>query len=75
MAAQRVESLIREMRGGKLYDSRWTTRMVGSSAYAEGIAKTFHLFVDKVGLNQPEPPLNTSLFRPPSMDVAQLRLF
>jgi DNA repair photolyase len=75
LAAERVESLIREMRGGKLYDSRWNTRMVGSSAYAEGIANTFDVFVHKLGLNQPEPPLNTSLFRPPSMDAAQLRLF
>jgi DNA repair photolyase len=75
LAAERVESLIREMRGGKLYDSRWQARMVGTSAYAEGIAKTFEVFVHKLGLDQPEPPLNTSLFRPPSMDAAQLRLF
>src|SRR3989440_10549423 len=37
LAAQRVESLIRQMRGGKLYDAKWGTRMLGGGTYAKGI--------------------------------------
>ena len=45
LAAERVESLIREMRGGKLYRSRVRQRGWRHGPYAEGIAKTFELFV------------------------------
>jgi DNA repair photolyase len=75
LAAERVESLIRQMRGGKLYDSKWHARMIGCGPYAEGIDKTFDLFVKKLGLDQPLPGLDCSQFRPPPMDDAQLRLF
>jgi len=75
LAAQRVESLIRQMRGGKLYQSKWHARMIGSGPYAEGIENTFDVFVKKLGLDQPMPELDTSQFRPPPMDDHQLRLF
>jgi DNA repair photolyase len=75
LAAERIESLIRQMRGGKLYDSKWGARMVGHGPYAEGIEKTFDLFVKKLQLDQPLPELDASQFRPPRMDAAQLRLF
>ncbi len=75
LAAERVEALIRQMRGGKLYDSKWHARMIGRGPYAEGIDKTFDLFVKKLGLDQPMPELDCSQFRPPPMDDAQLRLF
>src|SRR5262245_51827849 len=48
-AAVRVESLIRQVRGGRLYDSKWGERMTGSGHYAEGIAKTFEVFSQKLG--------------------------
>ncbi len=63
------------MRGGKLYDSKWHARMSGHGPYAEGIEKTFDLFVKKLGLDQPLPQLDCSQFRPPPIDDAQLRLF
>ena len=75
LAAARIESLIREMRGGKLYNSKWDERMRGVSTYADGIAKTFEVFVNKLGLDQPSPELNASQFRPPRMNGGQLRLF
>jgi DNA repair photolyase len=75
LAAGKVESLIREMRGGHLYRSAWSERMKGSGPYAEGIAKTFDLFVRKLGLDAPWQPLDTSQFRPPSLDPSQRRLF
>jgi DNA repair photolyase len=75
LAAERVESLIREMRGGKLYESRWGERMRGNGVYAEGIDKTFEVFAHKLGLNAPWEPLDSSQFRPPEMAGGQRRLF
>jgi DNA repair photolyase len=75
LAAERVESLIREMRGGKLYNAEFGSRMRGSGPYAESIANTFAVFVQKLGLHQPWPALDTSQFRPPRMSGGQLRLF
>jgi DNA repair photolyase len=75
LAAERVESLIREMRGGQLYHSAYGTRMRGSGPYAEGIAQTFKMFSRKLGLDAPFDELDTSQFRPPQMKDGQLRLF
>jgi DNA repair photolyase len=75
LAAQRIESLIREMRGGQLYKAEFGTRMRGSGPYAEGIAKTFEIFASKHGLDQPWPELDASQFRPPRMPGGQRRLF
>jgi len=74
-AAQRVESLIREMRGGKLYDSKWGSRMRGGGAYAEGVAKTFEVFAHKLGLDAPSEELDCTQFRPPELLHGQRRLF
>jgi DNA repair photolyase len=63
-SAARIESLIREMRGGKLNDSRFGNRMRGSGAYADGIARSFELFRDKLGLNAPWEALDCTQFRP-----------
>jgi DNA repair photolyase len=75
LAADRVERLIREMRGGQLYDSKWHRRMRGKGPYAEGVAKTFEMFAHKLGLAAPSEDLDTSHFRPPEMTGGQLRLF
>ena len=75
LAADKVERLIREMRGGKLYKSEWGERMRGTGRYAEGVAKTFDLFAKKLGLDGPSEPLDTSQFRPPRPPSGQLRLF
>jgi DNA repair photolyase len=74
-AAERIESLIREMRGGKLYDSKWGERMRGHGPYAEGVAKTFEVFSHKLGLDAPWEELDTSQFRPPELVSGQMRLF
>jgi hypothetical protein len=63
------------MRGGKLYDSQWGTRMRGAGPYAESISKTFDVFVRKLGLDQPWEELDTSQFRPPELVTGQRRLF
>lgn len=75
LAADRVESLIREMRGGELYDSKWHSRMRGNGSYSEGIAQTFKMFSHKLGLDAASEELDTSQFRPPRIDHGQLRLF
>jgi DNA repair photolyase len=75
LAAERVESLIRQMRGGRPYKSEFGTRMRGRGSYAEGIQKTFKLFAHKLGLDQPWPELDASHFRPPRRDGGQLPLF
>jgi DNA repair photolyase len=75
LAAERVEGLIREMRGGQLYHSAYGTRMRGSGPYAEGVAQTFKMFSHKLGLDAPFDELDASQFRPPQMNSGQLRLF
>ncbi|MCI0358347.1 MAG: PA0069 family radical SAM protein [Planctomycetaceae bacterium] len=75
LAAERIESLIRAVRGGKLNDARFGSRMSGSGPYADGIEKTFDLFVHKLGLDAPSLPLDSSQFRPPRLAGGQLRLF
>ena len=75
LAAGRIESLIREMRDGQLYKAEFGSRMRGSGPYAEGIAKTFDVFVKKLGLDQPGPKLDVTQFRPPQLIGGQMRLF
>jgi DNA repair photolyase len=75
LAAERVESLIRDMRGGKLYKAEFGQRMRGSGTYADGVARTFNVFLQKFGLDRPWPELDTSQFRPPEMQPGQMRLF
>ena len=66
---------IREMRGGQLNDSHFGSRMRGRGAYAAGIARTFEVFLQKLGLDAPWEPLDTSQFRPPELTSGQRRLF
>ena len=55
--AKHVMSLVRQMRGGKDYDSTWHTRMRGTGPYAEMIARRFHMAVRRLGLNRGTSPL------------------
>jgi DNA repair photolyase len=73
--ARHVMSLIRQMRGGKDYDSAWHTRMRGTGPYAEMIARRFHLAVKRLGLNKRSYPSRVDLFRPPPRAGDQLVLF
>ncbi len=72
--AKHVMSLVRQMRGGKDYDSNWHTRMRGAGPYAELIAKRFHLAVKRLGLNKDSRPLDLSQFRRPAVAGEQLAL-
>ena len=72
--AKHVMSLIRQMRGGKDYDSQWHTRMKGTGPYAEMIARRFHMAVKKLGLNAESRPLLLGKFKPPPRAGDQLSL-
>ncbi|MEO0981873.1 MAG: PA0069 family radical SAM protein [Pseudomonadota bacterium] len=72
--AAKVINLLREMRGGADYDSRWFERGRGRGPYAEMIARRFARAARRLKLDKPRPPLRTDLFRPPPPDPAQLQL-
>ena len=68
--ATHVMSLVRQMRGGKDYDSNFGTRMRGSGEFATLIERRFDLAVKRLGLNRPRPAMDRSRFRAPSPSAA-----
>ena len=62
--AARVMARIREMRGGKDYDSNFATRMRGSGLWADLIAQRFHKACARLGLNRERIVLDLTQFRP-----------
>jgi DNA repair photolyase len=73
--AERVQSHIRSVRGGKLNDSNFGSRQVGTGNLAELIANTFDLWRKKLGYTDDRPPLNSDAFQPPQPTTGQRRLF
>ncbi len=61
--AAHIMRVLKEMRGGKAYESEWGVRMRGRGPYADMIAHRFRAAVKRLGLNGPSKPLNTTLFR------------
>ncbi len=72
--ARHVMTLVRQMRGGKDYDSQWHTRMKGTGPYAQLIARRFQLTTKRLGLNREHLPLSTEKFRKPAQIGDQLAL-
>src|SRR5262249_10871414 len=70
---EKILNRIRDVRGGRLNDPNFITRMQGSGAYAEHISELFELSCRKAKLNSKRPSLSTSSFRRPG--PAQLGLF
>ena len=70
-----VFKLIREMRGGKDYDSTWGLRQTGSGPYAWMIGRRFEIACDKLKLNVAKTRLTTEHFVPPRQGSVQLSLF
>src|SRR5215831_11870416 len=70
-----VFKLIRDMRGGKDYDSEFGKRMTGSGPIAWMIGRRFEAACEKLGLNQARAKLTTEHFSPPRSESAQLNLF
>jgi len=69
--AKKVISRIRDMRGGKLNDSNFGSRMHGKGAFADYLEKMFDLAKRRAGLDEELPPLSRDLFRRPG-DQMQL---
>src|SRR5690242_7202395 len=69
-----VFKLIRDMRGGKDYDSEWFTRQKGTGPYAWMIGRRFEVACEKLGMNVARTQLTTEHFRKPKKDDAQLTL-
>jgi DNA repair photolyase len=72
---QKVLARIRELRGGRLNDPRFGSRMRGEGIFAEQIAALFHTAAHRHGLDGGFPPLSTAAFRRPTLPGAQLQLF
>lgn len=69
----KVLAQIRAIRGGKLNDPNFGTRMRGEGVFAEQMAKLFHVAVRKAGIDQRRLELSTAAFRRPG--GAQLEFF
>jgi len=70
--ADRVLSLIRQMRGGKLYDSEFGSRMRGEGPLALLLSQRFATANKRLGLNRVRNRLDTTKFKVP--DEARLVL-
>ena len=74
--ADHVLSLLTEMRGGKLYDSRFGLRMRGRGPYADLLEKRFEVACRRLGLDQTtHRALDATKFRKPVAAGGHGRLF
>mgnify|MGYP000294844561 CR=1 FL=1 len=71
--ARRVLARVRELRGGRLNDAEFGSRMRGTGTYADQIRSLYRLAVRRHGLEQ-RPTLSGEAFRVPGRSV-QPRLF
>ncbi len=72
--AARVESRIREARGGRLNDPRAHSRFRGEGRYAEQIRQMFDVATRRLGFERELPPLSGASFSRPATD-GQLALW
>jgi DNA repair photolyase len=72
--AKRVMSLVRQTRGGKLYQTEWGRRQTGTGAYAGQIAKRFEIACKRHGLHDGHPPVDETRFRRPPRAGDQMSL-
>ena len=73
---EKVLNRVRELRGGRLYDSRWRVRQRGEGAFADQIAQLFEMGRRRAGIPDERPPLSIAHFRrPPDAGSSQLALF
>ncbi len=73
----KVLNRVRELRGGRLNDPRFGSRMKGEGVFAEQIQSLFELSCRKAGIARVLPSLSTDSFTMPdrSDDKSQLSLF
>ena len=75
LRAQHVMSLVRQIHGGRDYDSTFGKRQTGRGVYAQLIERRFSIACKRLGLNEDREPLDTTKFRPPRDETSQLDLF
>jgi DNA repair photolyase len=63
---ERVLDRLRQMRGGKLYDAEWGTRMRGEGVFAKQIGDLFSIAKRRAGLDAKGAGLTTRHFRRPA---------
>lgn len=73
--ADKVMSLVRDVRGGRDNDAAFHTRMRGQGPYADMIAARFQIAVRRIGLNAAIRKLDVSQFRVPPRPGDQMDLF
>ncbi len=73
LAADKILTRVREMRGGKLNDPRFGMRQTGEGRYAQTIHDLFDVTVRRLGLERRPPAPRASTFERPSR--GQLKLF
>jgi DNA repair photolyase len=61
----RVVARLKEVRGGRLSDPRFGSRMTGEGLYAEQIRRLFQVSVRKLGLDRRSAPLSLDAFQRP----------
>lgn len=71
----KILNRVRELRGGKLNDPRFGSRMRGAGVFADQFSAVFKLAKRRAGLNKPFPELSLDAFRRPLRDGEQLTLF
>ncbi|HMG80716.1 MAG TPA: PA0069 family radical SAM protein [Xanthobacteraceae bacterium] len=69
-----VFKLIRDMRGGKDYDSTFGQRQTGTGPIAWMIGRRFEVACEKLGFNAAKHKITTEHFRPPRPGAEQLKL-
>jgi DNA repair photolyase len=72
--AGHVYSLMRQLHGGKEYDSAFGNRQRGSGPLADIIARRFGTALRRLGLDAPSLSMNVTAFRPPPT-MPQMTLF
>ncbi len=73
--ASRVLGLMRQLHGGKVYESTYGKRMRGQGPYASMLAKRFEGACRRLGLADKRPELDTGKFKRPLRRGNQLALF
>ena len=71
----KVLNILRSLRGGKLYQSQWGTRMRGEGPFAQLLQQRFELALKRHGIvNDCLPPLNCDDFIA-DVNATQMNLF
>ncbi|MBP9865437.1 MAG: PA0069 family radical SAM protein [Candidatus Omnitrophica bacterium] len=65
--AEKIIGRIRQVRGGKLYDSRFGERYKGQGPYWDNLQQMFQVFAQKYGFNQPYPEPKRLPFKRPTL--------